>query len=127
MTRLYPAAFGPLVLTALLGCSGRGSAPDAVYSVRGRVHEASGSGDGLRVIVAHEAIAAFKGRDGEVAEMPAMRMAFGVDPKLDARTLTPGSQWELTFAVRWSQEPVLLITAAKPLPADRPLALDSVH
>jgi Cu/Ag efflux protein CusF len=112
------------LLLALCACSGRGSAADAVYNVRARVVEASGSGADLRVVVAHEAIAHFKGRDGVVAEMPAMQMAFGVDPKLDPRALKPGSQWELTFAVRWNQEPVLLITAAKPLAADRPHALD---
>jgi hypothetical protein len=115
------------LLIALSACSGRGSHADAVYNVRGRVVEASGSGADLRVVVAHEAIARFKGRDGEVAEMPAMRMAFGVDPKLDARALKPGSPWALTFAVRWSEEPALLIIAAKPLAADLPLALDPAH
>ena len=115
------------LLVTLSACSGPGSAADAVYNVRGRVVEVSGGGADLRVVVAHEAIADFKGRDGDVTEMPAMRMAFGVDPKLDARALKPGSQWELTFAVRWTQEPALLITAAKPLPADRALALDSAH
>jgi hypothetical protein len=124
MRRLW---IGVGVLTGLLACSGGGDAPDAVYRVRGRVVEASGSGADLRVIVAHEAVADFKGRDGEVADMPAMRMAFGVDPKLDAKTLKPGSQWELGFAVRWNQEPVLLITGAKALPADRPLALESAR
>ena len=111
------AAFSVIALCA---CSGRGSSADAVYSVRGRVVEATGSGADLRVVVAHEAIPAFKDRDGKVAEMPAMQMAFGVDPTL-APSLTPGSGWELTFAVRWNQEPVLLITAAKPLPAGSPL------
>jgi Cu/Ag efflux protein CusF len=115
------------LLMVLAACSGRGSAPDAVYNARGKVVEASGSGADLRVMVAHETIAQFKGRDGVVSEMPAMQMAFGVDPKLDARALKPGSQWELTFAVRWNQEPVLVITAAKPLPADRPLALEPGH
>jgi Cu/Ag efflux protein CusF len=121
------ASAAACLLVTLTACSGRGSAPDAVYNVRGRVMEASGSGADLRVVVAHEAIADFKDRDGNVEPMPAMRMAFGVDPKLDARTLKPGSQWELSFAVRWRQEPALLITAAKPLAADVPLALDAAH
>jgi len=123
MSRARAAA--GLLLVALTACSARGSAAAEVYRVRGRVLEASGSGADFRVVVAHEAIAHFKGRDGDVSEMPAMKMAFGVDPKLEARALKPGSQWELSFAVRWSQEPALLITAARPLPADRALALDS--
>lgn len=115
------------LLVALCACSDRSNTPAAVYGVRAKVAEVTGSGADLRVVAVHEAIPAFKGRDGEVAEMPAMRMAFGVDPKLDSRGLKPGSQWELTFAVRWNQEPVLLITSAKPLPADVALAIDSAH
>ena len=115
------------LLLALAACSGRGGGAADVYRVRGRVVSVSGSGADLRVVVAHEAIAGFKGRDGDVVEMPAMRMAFGVDPKLDARALKPGTQWKLGFAVRWSQEPALLITAAEPLAANRALVLDSEH
>jgi hypothetical protein len=124
MTR---ACAGAGLLLALAACSARGSGAAEVYHVRGRVVAVSGSGADFRVVVAHEAIAGFKGRDGDVVEMPAMRMAFGVDPKLDARGLKPGSQWKLTFAVRWSQEPALLITAAEPLGADRALVLDKEH
>jgi hypothetical protein len=124
MTRACAAAGLLLVVSACSACGG--GAAD-VYRVRGRVVSVSGSGADYRVVVAHEAIAGFKGRDGDVVEMPAMRMAFGVDPKLDTRALTPGSQWKLTFAVRWSQEPALLITAADPLAADRALVLDKEH
>ena len=97
--------------------------PDAVYRVAGRVIAVSGRGPDLRVVVSHEAIAGFKDRDGNVARMPAMTMAFGVAKDVDAKLFTPGSQWEFEFDVAWNREPVLRIDRAKALPADAKLAL----
>jgi hypothetical protein len=97
---------------------------DGVYTVRGRVIEVSGRGEDARVVVAHEAIANFIGRDARPGHMPAMRMAFGIGPKLRADSLVPNSQWALTFEVRWRREPVLLLISVEPLPKDLALALD---
>jgi Cu/Ag efflux protein CusF len=97
--------------------------PDAVYRVRGQVVSQDGTGADARVSIAHEAIASFKDRDGKPGRMPAMTMAFGIGPDVPALKLTPGSRWQLTFEVRWSREPVLLITQAEPLSAGIELTL----
>lgn len=113
-----------LFLLVAAACGGRRDAPpDAVYSVRGKVVELSGSGRDRRATIAHEAIPEFADRDGKVARMDAMRMAFGLAETVDASALVPGSQWQLTFVVRWAEEPALLITAAKPLAPDTRLTL----
>lgn len=114
---------GMLLALLLLACGSKSEEPPAVYRTRARVVELSGSGDSTRVTLEHEAIAGFKDRNGTASEMPAMKMAFGIGPTVDAQAFTPGSQWEVTFDVVWQREPVLLITAAKPLPAATKLEL----
>lgn len=115
-----------LGLGLLFACRAPGAQGD-VYRVRGQVLEQSGSGADLRVVVAHEAIANFKGRDGQLATMPAMSMAFGVADRLDSARFRPGSKWRLEVEVHWQHEPTLLISAAEPLPAEAPLQLDLGH
>lgn len=112
-----------LALLALLACGGGSTAPDASYRVRGKVVERSGSGADTRVVIAHEAIDAFKDREGKQSGMEAMQMAFGLGPGLDASALRPGTQWQFSFDVRWKREPALLITAAQALPDSEPLEL----
>ena len=97
--------------------------PDASYRVAGQVVETSGSGPDARVVVAHEAIAAFKDRDGKPSDMAAMTMAFGLGPGLDLAQFKAGSKWQLNFGVTWDRTPVLRITHATPLPADTQLTL----
>ena len=112
-----------VVLTsALVACSG-GAGGAASYETRGQVVELTGSGEDARVSIAHEAIPNFADREGKKAEMPAMTMAFGIGPGVDAVAFTPGTQWELSFDVVWGREPMLRITSARPLPATLPLAL----
>jgi hypothetical protein len=86
--------------------------------------ERTGKAQDARAVVAHEAIPRFADRDGRAAVMPAMTMAFGIGPDVDASALVPDSKWELTFQVHWNREPTLLITAAKALPRDAQLALE---
>jgi hypothetical protein len=97
--------------------------PDAVYDVRGKIIGVSGAGENARVTVEHEAIPAFKDRDGVASTMPAMTMAFGLAPEVDKSALIAGSVWELRFEVVWSREPALRVLSAKPLPADTALTL----
>lgn len=109
----------------LVACGSKSAAPAAVYTTRARVVELSGAGDNTRVTLEHEAIPAFKDRDGTPSEMPAMAMAFGIAPGVDAKAFTPGSQWQVTFEVAWQREPVLRIMQAKPLPPGTQLALSA--
>ncbi len=112
------------MLVVLTACGDRAPArPDAVYRVRGEVVAVDGEGSDLRAIIAHEAIPDFADRSGTKAGMPAMKMAFGVAPGVDAAALVAGSRWQLTFEVHWRQEPALRIVAAKPLPQGTQLAL----
>ena len=98
---------------------------DASYRVRGEVVGQSGSGEDARVSIHHEAIPAFKDRDGKPGVMHAMTMAFGLAPEIDAARLSAGSRWSVTFDVRWSREPVLLITRLEPLAPGTALRLDA--
>jgi hypothetical protein len=113
-----------LVVFALcFAACGGSSEKSEIYRVRAQIIELHGSGDDRRVTAAHEAIPDFKDRSGKTSGMEAMTMAFGVAPSVDASALRPGSKWELTVDVQWGREPMLLITAARALPADAQLTL----
>ena len=118
------------LLALALGCVACGGSPPAgepaaVHRVRGQIVELHGSGADRRVSVAHEAIPGFKDRSGVAAVMPAMTMAFGIAPGVDAKGFAPASKWSLTVEVVWGREPMLLITGATPLPAGTVLAVPS--
>lgn len=112
-----------LSLALLLLACGSSGQPPAVYRVRAQVVELHGSGDDRRVTAEHEAIPSFKDRDGKPSTMPAMKMAFGISPALAPAALEPGGKYELTFDAVWDRVPVLLITAASPLPPEERLVL----
>jgi hypothetical protein len=99
----------------LVSCKGEAGPPDASYEVRGRVVEVTGSGKDVRATIAHDEIANFRDREGRVTGMPAMSMAFGLAERVDPKSLKPGQSYQLTFDVRWKQEPTLVITAAQPV------------
>jgi hypothetical protein len=116
-----------LALLAFTACKREAKpAPDEPadsYSVRVEVIEIAGSGDSKRAILSHEAIEAFKNREGAPERMPPMKMAFGLAPGVDEDALTPGSKHAIEFDVVWGREPTIRVTAAKPLPADTALTL----
>lgn len=95
------------------------------YHVRALVKEVAGSGDELRVALAHERVPAFEDRDGKRSEMPAMTMVFGVTS--DVPKLEPGLKVGVDFDVRWTEAPALLIVHAEALPADTELTLESAR
>ena len=111
--------FAVLLLSSLVALAGCGAGEPGVYEVRGQIVTAEGND----VFVAHEAVDGFVDINGNASRMSAMSMSFGVGPEVDRAALTPGSKWELTFDVVWDREPILQITAARPLPDDTPLEL----
>jgi len=126
------AGFGALSV----GCSGDKAPADkvpaddeatATYSTRAQVVSLDGSGDNVRVTLEHEAIEAFKNREGKAQRMPAMKMAFGLAPTVDTTALTPGSKHEVKFDVVWGREPTIRVLEATPLPLDTELTLGGVH
>lgn len=117
-----------VALSLACGAACHGASGDAaraldVYTVRGKVVEVTGSGEHTRATVAHEAIPAFKDREGHAATMPAMSMAFGLAPNVPASALAPGKPYTLSFDVAWNREPTLRITAVQPLPEGTALLL----
>ena len=121
--------FRRLALTVLLpfafACQGSApAAPAETYQVRAQVVALEGTGEAQRVVLEHEAIDAFKNREGKAERMPAMKMAFGVGPGVDAAAFTPGSKHDITFDAVWGREPMIRVTTAKRLPDDTVLALD---
>lgn len=118
-----------LLGSVLLSACGGPSTPaqSSNYDVRARVVEVHGSGDDLRVTLAHEAIPEFEDRSGDVVGMQAMAMAFGVARGIDAEAFSPGSKWQISFEVVWNREPPLRITRAERLPAETQLVLPAAQ
>lgn len=117
------AAFA-LLFTVAVACKGdEPSAKAEKYEVRVQVVGIEGSGEATRVILEHEAIDGFKDRDGKPDRMPAMKMAFGIAPGVDASVFTPGSKHEVIFDSVWGREPMIRVTEAKRLPDDTALVL----
>lgn len=102
-------------------------APAETYQVRAQVVALEGTGEAQRVILQHEAIDGFKDREGKADRMPAMKMAFGVGPSVDAAALTPGSKHDITFDAVWGREPMIRVTSTKRLPDDTALTLGEHH
>lgn len=116
-----------LALLALSACKREAkpapAEPADTYRTRVEVVEIAGSGDSRRATLSHEAIEAFKNREGKPERMPPMKMAFGLAPGVDESTLTPGSKHEIEFDVVWGREPTIRVLEAKRLPDDTPLTL----
>lgn len=116
----------PLLWAAVLACSG-GSQTQAgqaeSYRVRALVVAIDGSGEDARVILSHEAVPGFKGREGRAETMAPMKMAFGIAPGVDASALVPGSKQAIVFDVVWGREPTIRVIEAKRLADDTPLEL----
>lgn len=114
-----------LLATIMAACSGSTAptAPAETYRVRAQVVSFEGTGDDMLVVLEHEAIDAFKNREGKPERMPAMKMAFGIAPAVDRSALTPGSKHEVVFDAVWGREPMIRVTEAKRLPDDTALTL----
>lgn len=106
-------------------CGGEKAAPAAasapeVYTVRGLVKGVTGD----EVSFQHEAIPAFKGRDGKAADMASMTMSFGIGDGIDRALLKPGAPVTMTFEVRWTERPALKATKVEALPSTTELTLE---
>jgi hypothetical protein len=110
------------ILPLVFACN-TASAPTETYQVRAQVVAIEGTGEAQRAVLEHEAIDAFKNGEGKAERMPAMKMAFGIGPGVDAAALTPGSKHDITFDAVWGREPMIRVTAAKRLPDDTALTL----
>jgi hypothetical protein len=113
----------PLLWISVVACGGGAAAPPEIYRVRAQVVALEGTGDNERVILSHEAIPNFKGRDGKAETMEPMKMAFGVAPNVARAELVPGSKQEIVFDAVWGREPMIRVTEAKRLPDDAQLEL----
>jgi hypothetical protein len=116
-----------VLAAGLAACKGGEPPPAETYRVRAQVVAIEGMGDATRVILEHEAIDAFKNREGKPERMPAMKMAFGIAPGVDQGALTPGSKHEVAFDSVWGREPMIRVTEAKRLPDDTALTLGEPH
>ena len=125
-------AMGP----AMLGCRGENqtgadaptsrelSPPDQVYTVRGRIvdlPDPNRPASGLLVL--HEAIDDFVGRDGRVIGMDAMTMPFTPARELSLEGLAVDDYVELVFEVRWQAPPRSRVIQIRRLPDDTDLEL----
>ncbi len=120
MLRLLTAISCVLVLGACDGkpTSGKPStlAPaDQTYTVRGTIERLPGPGASL--MVHHQPIPEFVGRDGKVAGMREMSMEFAhIAPNVALESWKVGDDVLMTFEVRWKSEPRSLVTALAPAP-----------
>ena len=125
--RTLPIAFcaatlltaGLAMTTGACGDSEHTAGPADVYTARGIVKGITGN----QVSIQHEAIPAFKDRDGNVAEMMSMTMGFALPDNLDRTNLTEGTKISMTFDVVWTRRPALQLVKFKVLPEDTALKL----
>ncbi|HKU36777.1 MAG TPA: copper-binding protein, partial [Polyangiales bacterium] len=99
----------------------------AHYRTRGLVTGVSGEGADSRVAIHHEAIPAFKDRDGKPSPMESMVMSFAIAPGVDRARIEPAAKLDFEFDVIWSSGSPLVITKLQVLPADASLVLSNAH
>lgn len=110
------------VVVSLAACADKPAAlapPDQTYTVRGTIERLPAPGAPL--IVHHQPIPEFIGRDGNVVGMKDMSMEFAhVVQGVALDSLRVGDPILLTFEVRWKSEPRSLVTAIVPAEASVP-------
>lgn len=101
------------------------AAPDQSYVFRGRVTGLPDPAAASRELsVAHEAIPAFAGPNGDVIGMDAMTMPFTLAQDLALTDIAVGDVVEMTLEVRWKASPPAVVTAVRELPADTQLTTE---
>lgn len=122
---VWAPASGVVLATVLIAC---GPKSDAVehYETRGIITAIIRDPDETVVTLHHEAIPAFRDRDGKASRMDSMKMNFslGRDP---ASELAQGDKVAVDFEVHWSGGPPLRITRRQKLPANTSLTLSDEH
>jgi hypothetical protein len=108
-----------------LAC-GSSDPPVRRYHARGLVAEVSNN-DGLSVVIHHERIEPFEGRDGKQSSMDSMKMLFGVASAVPKDVFQSGQKLAFDFDVRWDRQPTLLIVKAERLGPETPLELQEGH
>ena len=121
---VVPAAV--IALTSFAGCSQEPAlAPaDQVYTVRGRITSLPQPAKPLsELMMLHEPIPPFVGKDGAVVGMDSMEMPFTPAKSLSLQGLATGDVVEFTFEVRWKARPFSRVTRITKLPAGTELRL----
>ncbi|MEL6328398.1 MAG: copper-binding protein [Planctomycetota bacterium] len=96
------------------------------YAVKGRVTTVPVEGrPALDLMIHHQEIPEFVGKDGEIVGMGEMTMPFPRQaPGVSIASLEPGDPVEFTFRVRWSEGvPTYWISEIETLPEDADLGL----
>ncbi len=98
--------------------------PDQVYTVRGIITSVPvPDRPASELMIRHEPIPTFVGRDGTVTPMASMEMPFTPAQGVSLSGLAPGQVVEFTFEVRWKRTPFSRLTGIHPLPAGTTLDL----
>lgn len=100
---------------------------DQVYLTRARI-DALPSADGkFSLMLHHEEIKDFVGKNGTVVGMKEMIMPFAdLAPGVELTGFKVNDLVEVVFEVRWNKAPRTLLTSIRPLPADTKLNLSKV-
>lgn len=120
LSRMKLLALACLVgLIALVGACSKDAAEQ--YTVRGKVVGVGATATD-KIDIHHEAIPAYKHRDGKVRGMASMVMSFApTGPNLP--TVVVGDLVRVTFSVHWDSDPGTRIEAMEKLPPDTALVL----
>jgi Copper binding periplasmic protein CusF len=108
-----------VVLAPLAACKPRQTARQGgrTYTVRGQViqlPDPAQPGSGL--VLQHEAVDDFVGRDGTVVGMDPMAMPFPVAPGVSLAGIAPADVVEFDLNVDWKADPAVAITRVRKLP-----------
>lgn len=111
-----------IALTSLGGCKGSPPArraPDATYTVRGKVVSVPIAGNSRsQFTVHHEAIDNFRSMSGKVTGMNSMTMEFPPAPGVSLEGIKPDDIVELTFSVWWRESDAWQAVKVVKLPPD---------
>lgn len=112
------------IVTGIAACEERTPAPTAaaagdrhVYTVRGRIAALPEPGKpASQLMIHHETIPGFVGKDGRVVGMQEMTMPFVPAKDVSLDGLKRGDGVEFTFEVQWSPRPSSTLTKIAKLP-----------
>ena len=128
MTIPWRSCLAPLAALAvcLCACSKEPAIgpPDQVYTLRGRVESVpTPDKPASELMIRHEPLPGFVGKDGKVVGMDSMAMPFTPARGVSLEGVKPGDIVEFTFEVRWKSRPFSRLTVLKKLSPETRLDL----
>lgn len=128
--RIGLICWAPAAALAVLSCSRTPPLPPAeqTYTIRGLITSLpSPQKPASELLIRHEPVPTFVGRDGRIVGMESMEMPFSPAKGLSLSGLHVGQPVEFTLEVRWTPPARMTLTRIAPLPAGTTLDLGATR